>query len=79
MYFQTREMIFLVLFAMNAVIGTSQKSRLEDRAVCSGDNVLRALRAAPNRASASDFCNSLILQGVPTTTLITAGVTPVPV
>lgn len=56
-----------------------KESSLEDRAVCNADNVLRALQAPQNSVSASGFCYSLILQGVPTTTLITAGVTPKPV
>lgn len=57
-----------------------QSPAVEERAVCNADNVLRALRAPQNSITASQFCYSLILQGVPTTTLITAGaVTPAPV
>ncbi|CAF9915495.1 MAG: hypothetical protein HETSPECPRED_002507 [Heterodermia speciosa] len=53
---------------------------IEERAVCNADNVLRALQAPANSVTASQFCYSLILQGVPTTTLVKpAGVTPPPV
>ncbi|KAI9720785.1 MAG: hypothetical protein M1812_002624 [Candelaria pacifica] len=79
MDFLLRNIFFIIAFAIVAAAAPGKESALEDRAVCNADNVLRALRAAPNSVSASQFCYSLVLQGVPTTTLISAGVTPAPV
>ena len=72
---------FIIAAHATAVPGEKELgAAVEERAVCNADNVLRALQAPANSASATNFCYSLILQGVPTTTLVLpAGVTPPPV
>ena len=81
MLFQSQLVLPNVCFAAFAAAapGKDLAPGVEERAVCNADNVLRALRASPNSVSASLFCYSLIRQGVPTTTLVTAGMTPPPV
>ncbi|KAG7001897.1 hypothetical protein G7Y79_00030g064300 [Physcia stellaris] len=79
MHFNLQITSFFISFSLLAAAAPGKESLLEERAVCNADNVLRALQAPQNSVSASGFCYSLILQGVPTTTLITAGVTPAPV
>ena len=51
----TRKAILLVFFAITAVAAPGKESPVEDRAVCNGDNVRRALRTATNSISASGF------------------------
>lgn len=69
-----------ICFIAHATAVPGREWAVEERAVCNADNVLRALQAPANSASATNFCYSLILQGVPTTTLVQpAGVTPPPV
>lgn len=79
MHFNLQNTLFFIFSSLLAAAAPGKESSLEERAVCNADNVLRALQAPQNSVSASQFCYSLILQGVPTTTLITAGVTPAPV
>ena len=73
--------VFLSAITLALLVAAAPNGELDldPRAVCNADNVLRALRAPTNSVSASQFCYSLILQGVPTTTLVTGGVTPAPV
>ncbi|KAI4190778.1 MAG: hypothetical protein L6R41_000552 [Letrouitia leprolyta] len=79
MHFRLSGILSAILLAEFSTASPSRRLDLENRAVCNADNVLRALQAPQNSVSASQFCYSLVLQGVPTTTLITAGVTPAPV
>ncbi|KAL8766960.1 MAG: hypothetical protein Q9194_006124, partial [Teloschistes cf. exilis] len=72
--------LLALCFPAFGTAASGQSPTVEERAVCNADNVLRALRASQNSITASQFCYSLILQGVPTTTLIAAGaMTPAPV
>ncbi|KAI4240591.1 MAG: hypothetical protein L6R40_005079 [Gallowayella cf. fulva] len=79
MHFHIRNTLSVAYLTATVAASLGGGSGVEERAVCNADNVLRALQAPQNSASASQFCYSLILQGVPTTTLVTAGVTPPPV
>ncbi|KAL8933300.1 MAG: hypothetical protein Q9211_005854 [Gyalolechia sp. 1 TL-2023] len=79
MHFQLCTAVSAICLAGFTTASPERRPVLEERSVCYADNVLRALQATRNSASASQFCGSLILQAVPTTTLITTGVTPAPV
>lgn len=70
----------VIAFATVVAAAPGTDVSLEPRAGCNADNVLRALRATQNTRDASLFCDSLLpLQRGPTTTFVTAGVTPAPV
>ncbi|KAL8791598.1 MAG: hypothetical protein Q9195_005803 [Heterodermia aff. obscurata] len=80
MHFLSAIILEAICFIAHTTAVPGREWALEQRAVCNADNVLRALQAPANSVSASNFCYSLILQGVPTTTLVKpAGVTPPPV
>lgn len=79
MHLQLSSLPLAIFLAALGTASPNGRLSLQNRAVCNADNVLRALQAPQNSVSASQFCYSLVLQGVPTTTLITAGVTPPPV
>ena len=80
MHFPSAIIPLAISLSALATAAPGKEWAVEERAVCNADNVLRALRAPTNSATASQFCYSLILQGVPTTTLVKpAGVTPPPV
>ena len=79
MYFSTQILtLFFVSCGLVLGIPSGLEVPKEKRIVCNSDNVLRALKRIPS--DATSLCYSLILYGVPTTTVVPpAGVTPAPV
>lgn len=79
MHAHLRNFFNVVIFVVLVAAAPGKDSVLEARAGCNADNVLRALQR--NSRDADNFCFSILARQPrgPTTTLVTAGVTPAPV